>query len=51
VIERDMTIDDAPELFCFGLLERFDVPQFAALVAPRPIRTTDAAEPPHSETR
>jgi hypothetical protein len=38
VIEKNMTFDQAPELFCFGLLERFDVPQLSALVAPRPIR-------------
>jgi hypothetical protein len=24
-----------PEAFCFGLLERFDIKQLAALVAPR----------------
>jgi hypothetical protein len=51
VIEKNMTIDDAPELFCFGLLERFDLPQFAALVAPRTLRTTDAAAPRHGKTR
>jgi hypothetical protein len=28
----------APELFCFGLLEKFDVRDLAMLVAPRPIR-------------
>jgi hypothetical protein len=32
VIEKNMTFDQAPELFCFGLLERFDMPQLHALV-------------------
>jgi hypothetical protein len=30
-------VDQSPELFCFGLLERFDVKQIASLVAPRPV--------------
>ncbi|HXY35899.1 MAG TPA: hypothetical protein VEI07_16815, partial [Planctomycetaceae bacterium] len=38
VIEHDMSLEQAPELFCFGLLERFDVPQLYELVSPRPIR-------------
>ncbi len=37
VIEKDMTVGRGPELFCFGLLAAFDVPQMSALVAPRPI--------------
>ncbi|MCY2964588.1 MAG: hypothetical protein NT069_13305 [Planctomycetota bacterium] len=37
VIEQNRKVDDAPELFCFGLLERFDILQMAALVAPREI--------------
>ncbi|MEO8662880.1 MAG: acetylxylan esterase [Bryobacteraceae bacterium] len=37
VLERDLLVEDAPELFTFGLLERFDVPQLRALVKPRPI--------------
>jgi hypothetical protein len=36
-IERDMEATAAPELFCFGLLEWFDVKQLTALVAPRPV--------------
>ena len=36
-IERDMEVTAAPELFCFGLLEWFDVKQLAGLVAPRPL--------------
>jgi dienelactone hydrolase len=31
VIQRDMTFQEAPELFCFGLLEHFDMPQLRAL--------------------
>jgi len=30
-------VELSPELFCFGLLEHFDVKQLAALVAPRPV--------------
>ncbi len=37
IIESNWTYAQAPELFCFGLLERFDVKQLAALVAPRPV--------------
>ncbi|HXB70537.1 MAG TPA: acetylxylan esterase [Candidatus Acidoferrales bacterium] len=37
VIERDMTVVEAPELFCFGLLEAFDIPQLSDLVKPRPL--------------
>ncbi len=37
VIEKNLGVDRQPELFCFGLLEQFDVPQLRALVAPRPL--------------
>jgi len=37
VIEQNRTVQEVPELFCFGLLEAFDVKQLAALVAPRPV--------------
>ena len=37
IIERNATVDQSPEAFCFGLLEQFDVRQLAALVAPRPV--------------
>jgi len=36
VIEDNATAEQTPELFCFGLLEQFDIRQLAALVAPRP---------------
>jgi hypothetical protein len=35
VIEQNLTVEKAPELFCFGLLEHFDIDSIAALVAPR----------------
>jgi dienelactone hydrolase len=38
VIEKNSTFDQSPELFCFGLLQDFDVRQLAALVAPRPVK-------------
>jgi hypothetical protein len=38
VIEHDLTFEKIPEFFCFGLLEEFDIPQLAELVAPRPVR-------------
>jgi hypothetical protein len=34
VIEHNRSVDQAPELFCFGLLEAFDVKQLIALAAP-----------------
>jgi hypothetical protein len=40
VIEKNMTLEQAPELFCFGLLERFDMPQLCDVVATRSIRVT-----------
>ncbi|MBL9199767.1 MAG: acetylxylan esterase [Opitutaceae bacterium] len=35
VLRQDWTVDKFPELFCFGLLERFDVPQLRALARGR----------------
>lgn len=37
IIELNWPVNEKPELFCFGLLEAFDIPQLRALVAPRPI--------------
>jgi hypothetical protein len=44
VIERNWTVAQAPELFCFGLLESWDIKQIAALVAPRAVRFVDASD-------
>jgi len=38
LIERNATVQECPEAFCFGLLEHFDVPQLHALIAPRAVR-------------
>jgi hypothetical protein len=37
IIEQNLTAENAPELFCFGLLEHFNVAQLVALVAPRQV--------------
>jgi hypothetical protein len=42
VIEQNRGVNEMPEMFCFGLLEKFDIPQLAALVAPRPVRFVPA---------
>jgi hypothetical protein len=42
VIEQNRTVEQAPELFCFGLLEAFDVKRLVALAAPRPVTFADA---------
>ena len=42
LVETNRSVDASPELFCFGLLESFDIPQLELLVAPRPIRTRPA---------
>jgi hypothetical protein len=38
VIEQGGQVDKTPEQFCFGLLATADIPQLAALVAPRPVK-------------
>jgi len=45
VVEESQSVDKAPELFCFGLLETDDILQIAATVAPRPVtfRNSDEA--------
>jgi dienelactone hydrolase len=38
VIEQNRTVNQMPEVFCFGLLERFDIPQLIDLVKPRRVQ-------------
>jgi len=44
VIERNLTAKERPEFFCFGLLERFDIKQLIALVAPRPVQVVSPGD-------
>jgi hypothetical protein len=43
VIEQNRSLEQMPELFCFGLLDAFDIKQLAALAAPRPITFRNAS--------
>jgi hypothetical protein len=36
ILEKNLAVDKAPELFCFGLLECFDIPQLRHLPAVHP---------------
>jgi hypothetical protein len=49
ILEQDMSVGQKPELFCFGLLEAFDVKHLAALAAPRPVEFTESSERVRSE--
>ncbi len=40
---QNRKFEQMPELFCFGLLEAFDIEQLRALVAPRPVVAGEAA--------
>lgn len=41
VVESNWGVDKYPELFCFGLLERFDLPQIHGLIVPRQVKLID----------
>ena len=40
VLQQNHRYEDMPEMFCFGLLDAFDMPQLKALAAPRPVVET-----------
>ncbi len=44
LIEANQLANQTPELFCFGLLQQFDVLQLAALAAPRPVTIFDPSD-------
>jgi hypothetical protein len=44
LIDENATVEQKPELFCFGLLEALDIKQIAALVAPRPVSFLNAGD-------
>jgi hypothetical protein len=35
IIEQNRAVNEMPEMFCFGLLEHFDVPELVGLIQPR----------------
>jgi len=49
VIERNRQLRETPEVFCFGLLESFDVKHLAALAAPRPVVLIKASKRAQAE--
>jgi hypothetical protein len=44
VIEQNRSVEEMPEMFCFGLLADFDVKQLTALAAPRPVQFRKASD-------
>lgn len=44
ILERDIHAGQAPELFCFGLREAFELADIEALVAPRPLHVERLGE-------
>ena len=49
LIEQNRSADEMPEMFCFGLLEAFDISQLLALVAPRPFELHELSPRARSE--
>ena len=49
VVENNLAANETPELFCFGLLEAFDIKQLIGLVAPRPVRIMAPADRARAE--
>jgi hypothetical protein len=47
VLTQNRKFEEMPELFCFGLLQAFDIEQLRALVAPRPVMAGKAAIADH----
>jgi hypothetical protein len=37
LIEENRSVEQTPELFCFGLLEQFDIKEIVDMVSPRPV--------------
>jgi len=51
VIETNDSVNRTPELFCFGLLEAFDIQHIVALVAPRPVHFANASDRANAEIK
>ena len=46
ILDKNWGVGQAPELFCFGLLETFDVEHFVAMAAPRPVHFREQGATP-----
>lgn len=44
VLKKNFGVNQYPELFCFGLLEEFDIAELKALVGPREVRVVNLGE-------
>lgn len=44
IIEQNRAVNEAPDLFCFGLLEQFDIAQLVALAVPNKVTWVDPSE-------
>lgn len=44
ILEKNRAVDQMPEVFCFGLLETFDIKQLTALAAARRVTFIEAGE-------
>lgn len=44
IIEEDKSVNQAPELFCFGLLEQFDIKQLAKLAGTNKVRFIEPSD-------
>ncbi len=51
VIENNWTVREKPEMFCFGLLESFDIQQLVALCIPREVQFVAASSRMQSELK
>jgi hypothetical protein len=49
VLEANRTMQQMPEVFCFGLLEKADILHLAGLVAPRKVRFHEITKRHESE--
>lgn len=51
MIEKNQNVQQTPEMFCFGLLEDFDILQLAALATPRPVTFNDPSDRAREELK
>ncbi|MEX2026390.1 MAG: acetylxylan esterase [Pirellulaceae bacterium] len=42
IVQSNKAVAEAPEYFCFGLLEQFDLTHLSAMVSPREVKTENA---------